>query len=157
MYSVPFLPACGLATNGVSKYNAEAGFSPQQMTTAYDDRLLIEKFVTFIRELGHFPIIPELRMKARNDKNFPSDVTFFSRWGTKRQAANKIDEYCKQHKGHEHVLVLCQPILESEPQTEEAEEIDDVTMGYIYLIKSGRYYKIGRSNAVGRREYELSV
>ena len=24
-------------------------------------------------------------------------------------------------------------------------------------MKSGRYYKIGRSNAVGRREYELAI
>jgi Meiotically up-regulated gene 113 len=27
----------------------------------------------------------------------------------------------------------------------------------VYLIKSGMHYKIGRSNAVGRREYELGI
>jgi hypothetical protein len=27
----------------------------------------------------------------------------------------------------------------------------------VYLIKSGRFYKIGRSNAAGRREYELAI
>jgi hypothetical protein len=27
--------------------------------------------------------------------------------------------------------------------------------GFVYLMKSGKHYKIGRSNAVGRREYEL--
>jgi hypothetical protein len=30
-----------------------------------------------------------------------------------------------------------------------------VLLGFVYLIKSGRFYKIGRSNAVGRREREL--
>ena len=29
--------------------------------------------------------------------------------------------------------------------------------GFVYLIKSGRYYKIGRSNAASRREYELAL
>ncbi len=29
--------------------------------------------------------------------------------------------------------------------------------GFVYLIKSGRYYKVGRSNAAGRREYELAI
>lgn len=29
--------------------------------------------------------------------------------------------------------------------------------GYVYLLKSARYYKIGRSNAVGRRERELAI
>jgi hypothetical protein len=27
----------------------------------------------------------------------------------------------------------------------------------VYLIKSGRFYKIGRTNATGRREYELAL
>jgi hypothetical protein len=31
------------------------------------------------------------------------------------------------------------------------------SFGFVYLIKSGRFYKIGRSNAVGRRERELDI
>ena len=30
-------------------------------------------------------------------------------------------------------------------------------IGYVYLLKSGRYYKIGKTNAAGRREYELAI
>ena len=30
-------------------------------------------------------------------------------------------------------------------------------VGFVYLMKSGRYYKIGRSNSSGRREYELAI
>jgi len=30
-------------------------------------------------------------------------------------------------------------------------------IGFVYLIKAGRFYKIGRSNSVGRREYELGI
>ena len=29
--------------------------------------------------------------------------------------------------------------------------------GFVYLIKSGRFYKIGKTNAAGRREYELDI
>lgn len=28
-------------------------------------------------------------------------------------------------------------------------------LGYVHLLNSGRFYKVGRSNAVGRREREL--
>jgi hypothetical protein len=30
-------------------------------------------------------------------------------------------------------------------------------LGYVYLMKSGRHYKIGRSSSVGRREWELGI
>jgi hypothetical protein len=32
-----------------------------------------------------------------------------------------------------------------------------VVEGYVYLLRSGKHYKIGRSNAVGRRERELAI
>jgi len=33
----------------------------------------------------------------------------------------------------------------------------DVDLGFVYLLKSGRFYKIVRSNAAGRRERELAI
>jgi len=30
-------------------------------------------------------------------------------------------------------------------------------VGFVYLMKHGKYYKIGKTNATGRREYELAV
>ncbi|HYU69444.1 MAG TPA: GIY-YIG nuclease family protein, partial [Burkholderiales bacterium] len=30
-------------------------------------------------------------------------------------------------------------------------------IGFVYLMKSGRFYKIGRSNATGRREREVAL
>src|SRR5579859_267375 len=54
----------------------EIGLTAQTMTTAYDEKVLMEKFISFTRELGHIPISAEIRMKARSDKSFPSDSTF---------------------------------------------------------------------------------
>jgi hypothetical protein len=42
-------------------------------------------------------------------------------------------------------------------EPEEQAAPDDVEIGFVYLLKSGRFYKIGRSNSVGRREYELGI
>ena len=33
----------------------------------------------------------------------------------------------------------------------------DVEFWYVYLMKSGRFYKIGRSNSVERRNYDLGI
>jgi hypothetical protein len=29
--------------------------------------------------------------------------------------------------------------------------------GFVYLLEAGRHYKVGRTNSVGRREYELAI
>jgi hypothetical protein len=34
---------------------------------------------------------------------------------------------------------------------------DAIKDGFVYLLKSGRFYKIGKTNHVGRRERELSI
>lgn len=34
---------------------------------------------------------------------------------------------------------------------------DEPEIGFVYLIKSGRFHKIGKTNSVGRREYELAL
>ena len=39
----------------------------------------------------------------------------------------------------------------------ETHSSDTPSVGYVYLIKSGRYYKVGKTNAMGRREYELAI
>jgi hypothetical protein len=45
------------------------------------------------------------------------------------------------------------------PLREVAEESDapGAEIGFVYLIKSGRFYKIGRTNAAGRREREIAL
>ena len=37
------------------------------------------------------------------------------------------------------------------------EKEDVLVIGSVYLIKSGKFYKVGRSNSTGRRHYELSI
>jgi hypothetical protein len=71
---------------------------------------LIEKYIALARELGHFPTVDELRLKARREPGFPNDKTF-SRWGgSKQQLAGKIRDYCKEHRGYDDILNLCADI-----------------------------------------------
>lgn len=136
----------------------EVGLSAQKMAVAYDEEFLINKYIKLIRELGHIPISPELRMKSRNDKDFPSDSTYHSRFGNKRVIIKKIIEYCNQRTGNDDILNLCMPALvQTGVSEEENESSDNAVIGFVYLIKSGRFYKTGRSNAIGRREYELGI
>jgi hypothetical protein len=134
----------------------EAGLEPNKKTGAYEESLLIEKYISLMRELGRFPVVAEIRMKVRSDASFPNDRTF-ERFGSKPQFAAKILDYCQTRSGYEDVAALCAAIADR-PKANGAEVHDGETIiGYVYLMKSGKFYKLGRSNAAGRREYELGI
>jgi len=129
----------------------EAGYEPNRLTTAYDETFLIEKFIGLARELGHFPVSRETKMKARSDDTFPS-YDAFARLGLKQKLAAKILEYCRNRTGYEDIIALCEPIAARVSQ--EAQEPDDADasttkQGYVYmaLLKLGREkrYKIGKA------------
>lgn len=135
----------------------EAGFKPNQLQTAYSEDVLIEKFIGLARDLGRFPVSTEVKMKARSDDSFPSHNTF-ARFGSKQQFAAKLLDYCKIRAGYEDVMALCAPIATPPQGAGDKGEIEpEEVIGFVYLMKSGRHYKIGRSNAAGRREYELAI
>ncbi|HXJ94496.1 MAG TPA: GIY-YIG nuclease family protein [Terriglobia bacterium] len=56
-------------------------------------------------------------------------------------------------------MALCAPIAKpaEEDAGTEGQSEPQTDFGFVYLMKSGHYYKIGRSNAAGRREYELAI
>jgi hypothetical protein len=134
----------------------EAGFSPNVWQLPHSDDVFVQSYIRLICGLGHFPAVRELSLKRREDSSFPSSGAF-ARFGSKTTAARRIIEFCRQNNGYEDVISICEPVaVESSPRTDKT-STPQVVEGFVYLIKSGRHYKIGRSNSAGRREYELAI
>jgi hypothetical protein len=133
----------------------EAGFSPNKLTEAYEESELLDSIIGLIRELGRFPVVAEMRLKRRSDPGFPDDKVFFNRFGAKNQMVARVLSYCRSRAGFDDIIRVC----ESAPAPQEPLEEESVQPqeGFVYLLKSGRNYKIGKSNAFGRREYELAI
>lgn len=136
----------------------EAGCQPNEFISAYDTDYLITKYIELIRELGHFPIEGELRIKKKNDKDFPSHGGF-SQLGSKQERVRKIIEYCQGKKDFDDIISLCSKISESTHK--KADLIDSVSdkIGYVYLLRHGsrNEYKIGKSYNPIRREGEIRL
>lgn len=76
----------------------EAGLQPNQfLTPAYDEEWLIEKLVSYIRELDHFPTKAELKIRNYKDRDFPSLTTFNNRLGRKSEMAQKVLIFCEKN------------------------------------------------------------
>lgn len=135
----------------------EAGYVPNTFQTKASDELLFEKYIGLTRELGRLPLEGEIRRKARSDSSFPSHTAFY-RFGGKQKLVVALAAYCRKSPGFEDVLGLCveqenTPELTSTATRREAR----VATGFVYLMKSGSHYKIGRTNSVGRRGSELAI
>lgn len=135
----------------------EAGFEPNILNSAYSDEHIFEKFITLTRELGKLPVRGELTLKRYNDPSFPNPKTFFRLGSTKERFLSKLLKY-SESKGYKDVIELCNAALKKET-IEEGQ--DDVTgsevIGSVYLAKSGKYYKIGRTNSMNRRHHEITI
>jgi hypothetical protein len=143
----------------------EAGFEPNQLQTAYEHDTLIEKLIEFSRELGHFPVRDEIKIKVRNDTTFPGSHTFLRRLGSIEYRAAKVLEYCKSRTGYDDIIALCEPLAaEQLPQPADppaADPASTVKPGYVYmgLLKLGREkrYKIGKAVLTDRRTSQISL
>ncbi len=138
----------------------EAGFEPNVLQGPRNDDELLGSLALFARELGHFPVTNEIKLKARTQPGFPSHNTF-ARFGGKQAPATRLREFCTA-RGHEDVAALCAAARARSVGPDSNAENDAVVeseseLGFVYLLKSGRYYKVGRTNAVGRRERELAI
>jgi len=68
-----------------------------------------------------------------------------ARLGNKKDTAAKILKYSRQ-KGYLDIIAICEQVVES------SEQLKDVnvsrlyqSLGEVYLCRSGRYYKIGKT------------
>jgi len=134
----------------------EAGYDVNQFTTAYDDAELLERLAEFTHDLGHIPVDGDLRMKARSDSDFPHDGAF-RRLGGKAEILRQLREHSLNKGKYDDVVQMCEEYASRQHAVPDiACDLDSKT-GFVCLMKTGRFYKIGRSDAPGRRQYDLAI
>jgi hypothetical protein len=140
-----------------SEAQVEAGFAPNALTTAIGDDVLLEAFVGLIRELKKFPAVSDLKVKHAHHPSFPTEKTY-RRFGGQAALASKLVAYCRERTGYDDVIALCETrALLGTITDRKPTRVAQIELGYVYLLRSGRNYKIGKTNAVGRRERELAI
>ena len=134
----------------------EAGYSRNEFQGAYDESYLLIRLIELIREIERFPVEGDIRIKARKDKSFPSH-SGFARLGNKTERVRRVIEYCSARSEFADVLQFCPSTPDEVPAVQQRESKGCEIVGFVYLLRSGHHCKIGRSNAVGRRERELAI
>jgi hypothetical protein len=132
----------------------EAGFEPNQFNSRRADDDLLQRLADLVRELGHFPVTREIRVRVSRDPSFPNAKTL-ARLGNVRTLALKLKAFAEK-RGYTDVALLC-PEPSAEAAGREGRGQKQAPIAFVYLMRSARFYKIGRTNAVGRREREFAI
>ena len=132
----------------------DAGLDPNKYNLALDQNDLLRRVVDLARELGKFPTHGDLRVKRTADPNFPSKGVFEK--FRVPELKKMVGDFCATNPGNDDVSAFCQHSTEQR-LTEFAEKFDTGNDGFVYLMKSGRFHKIGRTNSIGMREYTLKI
>lgn len=136
----------------------EAGYTPNTLAKPSDRDQLLEAFSKLVLDLKRLPTDDDLKFRRFSDPGVPSHGTFRARLGPKAALIEQLTKYSANRAELEPVLKLCQQYKSpTRNESDRSHQSEDGTAGFVYLAKSGRYYKIGRSNSAGRRGYELAL
>jgi hypothetical protein len=136
-----------------SAFQQAAGFSPNDPTQKIPDDMVLFRFAQFALERGDVPTEADVNLKRKDDSSFPSK-SVFRRWGSREALLHAVADYCDDKPEFAPVLAL----LKNGISNRVDQKLDALRVsGFVYLLRSGKNYKIGRTNATGRRLRELAI
>ena len=135
----------------------DAGFEPQRLTARLDDSVVLDAAVKLVQKYGRFPTAAEIRFESNADPTLPSHNTF-RRFGGLDGLRARLRAYAAE-RGVPSVLAA---LPEGEPDaggpvTTGDQGAPPPSEGFVYLIKSGRHFKIGKANSVEARHRQLKI
>ena len=136
-----------------SAFQSDAGYEPNSSTEKTPDGTILQRFAELALERNGIPSEADLMLKRKEDLSFPSKATY-RRWGSRDALLSKVAEYCESDERFAPVLdMLRQGTSNGRDRGLDAGHLK----GFVYLLRSGKNYKLGRTSAVGRRLRELAI
>lgn len=135
---------------------AEAGVSTGSFfQPKTDDTAVIEAFAHLVKKLKRWPTQYDLQLERRQNKAFPS-ISVIRRVRKVAPFTSRVLSYCAERADLEDVRRIATEVLKTESD-DTAPTATVQIAGYVYLMKSGRRYKIGHTNSPARRHREVRL
>lgn len=130
---------------------AEAGLEPNSVPEKITDDGLLRLFAEAVRKLGRIPSVAELRMYRRDNPDFPAQSTFNRTFRDKKTLIGALVKWVNHNNDFSDIKdFLPEANVLDETDESEAER-------FVYLLKSGPHYKIGRSDNLEKRIKQISI
>jgi hypothetical protein len=134
---------------------AEAGHTTNTMTGRRDSDIILGKLIEACRHYGKLPTRSEINLYKQRDKEFPDPKTITRHFGSRADLIETLLAWIISKDGFEDIARML-PRIKTAPGTPVSNNAK-TQEGFVYLIKSGDFYKIGRSDDIERRVKEIRI
>lgn len=128
----------------------EAGFVPLAWNQASDEENTLNELAKLVRKYQRYPVKNEIVIEKRGGAQVPAPSVLFRRFGTRSKIIQKLQDHCSADEAFEDVsALLAQETLDPDSEEDVSEGNFRAgkikPSGHVYLVKSGRRYKIGQT------------
>lgn len=139
---------------------SEAGFEPLEWTVGLSEEKILGVLAELVRQYRRYPTTKEILIEKRTNPAIPTPKAMVRKVGLKAETIRKLRGCCSSRADCRDVAaILAQEGIAGEPEIEAQEsKLGSGKLkpsGYVYLVKSGKLYKIGFSENHWRRKSEL--
>ncbi len=135
----------------------EAGYAAKTWVTQIPEEEIFEAVADLTQRLGKFPTSSDLIYESVHNAQFPGQKTIAQRWSM-ADLAQSIREFAlnRQING---VAEHCDTYLATRPRREQVADNDTKIepLGYVYMLRYGKDYKVGRTSSVQRRSRQIQI
>lgn len=133
---------------------AEAGLAPNELTQRMDSDAILSKIIEVCRHYGRLPTMAELKLYRVSDPSLPSLGAITRHFG--RQSGLNA-ALAKRVAGDDRYSDIAAMLPDEADAPEPYVATKAMPEGFVYLIASGEFYKIGRSDDLERRVKEIRI
>lgn len=133
---------------------AEAGLQPNQWTERLASSDVLKSLITVCRHYGRLPTVAEIKMYRTSDPSVPNAETIRAHFKSRAGIIAALVKFSDENEGYDDIKAMLPDGLPPLAEPASSNQLA-VKEGFVYLIQSGAFYKVGRSDDIERRFKEI--
>lgn len=129
---------------------AEAGFAPNQKQARLDSDAVLDQIIAACRHYGRLPTKAERDLFRKDNPGLPSNNAIARHFGRQGDLISALAKRAANDPAYADIAAML-PVAQRPVRAGKTAE------GFVYLIQSGAFYKIGRSDDLERRVKQITV
>lgn len=129
----------------------EAGFEPNSRQGRFESREVLRAVAEASLKRGSVLTAPEMKILRLSDPSFPNPKTVAAHFRNRAGLLEALRSFCVEEKSFSALISVLPEAPEAQPDASKASE------GWVYLLRSGSFYKVGRSDEIERRIKEITT